>query len=175
MAVDLAIAILLLIFDSQLAFYMVKKLKEVKIIRGNDTTFSGNAPIKIQINTKADLTGFTASLFFGSVVKDFTEEEVSSKLLKLAYTSEETEQFFPGRGFALLKLYDSEGRQATIWRFVFNVIFPYEKPTCGGYAVEVVIGDAESMVDVKYDEETETLIVDYKVSERDMGQIMGIF
>ena len=154
---------------------LIKKLKEVKIIRGNDTTFSGNAPIKIQINTKADLTGFTASLFFGSIVKDFDTEEVAGKILQLAYTSAETEQFFPGRGFALLRLYDPEGRQATIWRFVFNVIFPYERPTCGGYEIEVVVGDASSMIDVKYDEETETLIVDYNGTGSDMSQMFGMF
>lgn len=153
---------------------MIKKLKEVKIIRGNDTTFSGNAPIKIQINTKADLTGFTASLFFGSIVKNFDSESVESKLLELSYTSSETEQFFPGRGFALLRLYDQEGRQATIWRFVFNVVFPYEKPTCHGYEIEVVVGDTDSTVDIKYNEETETLIVDYKVSSDDDYSLFNV-
>ena len=99
----------------------MKKVKEVKIIRGNDTTFSGNSPIPIKINTKADLIGFTASLFFGSITKTFSTEDVANKLLHLAYTSEETNSFFPGRGFALLKLYDQQGRQATVWRFVLNV------------------------------------------------------
>ncbi len=154
---------------------MKRRLKELKIIRGNDTTFSGNDPISIQINTTADLSGFTASLFFGSVVKNFSEEEVKSKILNLAYTSEETLQFFPGKGFALLKLYDSMGRQATVWRFVFNVVFPYDKPSCGGHSIEVVIGDADGNVEVKYDDETETLIVDYKVTTDDAERALGFF
>ena len=148
---------------------MKKKLKEIRIIRGNDTTFSGNPPLRININTKTDLTGFTGILSFGSIEKHFGTEEVASKLLKLSYTSEETKKFFPGRGFALLRLFDSMGRQATVWRFVFNVIFPYDHHKCGGFDIEVEIGSAEEAFDIKYDEEEEMLIVDFHVTERDYG------
>ena len=140
---------------------MRKKVKEVKIIRGTDTLFSGNPAIKIQLNTKADLTGYTASLYFGSVKKDFTTEDVANKVLNLSYTHEETKTFFPGRGYALLRLYDQNGLQATIWRFVFNVVFPYDKHSCGGHGIEVVIGDSTGSANVEYELDTETLIVSF--------------
>lgn len=149
----------------------MKKVKELKIIRGNDTLFSGNPAIPIKINTKADLTGFTASLFFGSVTKSFPSDDVGKKKLSLSYTSEETSSFFPGRGFATLKLYDTEGRQATVWRFVFNVVFPYEHNVCGKHGIEVVIGDADPNAEVKYDEENEMLVVSFDVAGVGNGSI----
>ena len=145
---------------------MDKPKREVIIIRGNDTTFSGNLPITIKIKTDADLTGYTASLTFGSNVRMFTEEEVISKALSIAYTHEETESFFPGRGFALLRFFDPYGRQACVGRLVFNVVFPFDKHGKYSNTIEVVIGGGGEQVEIHYKEQEEELIVDAEVTAR---------
>ena len=144
---------------------MHHKLKEIRIIRGNDTTFANMPPIKIKMNTKADLSGYTATYTFGSNVKTYTEEEVASKELTLAYTAEETLTFFPGRGFGFLVLFDPQGRRATVWRIVMNVVFPYDHPVKNKYGIEVIIGDDSSDIEIKYIEDEEMLFVDHDVSE----------
>ena len=95
----------------------------VEIYRGEDTDFAGAGPIWVEIDTPLDLTGFTADLLFGSVVKHFGAEEVATKKLGLIFTHEETSQFFPGKGFASIKVFDTEGRVAILKRFVIDVKF----------------------------------------------------
>ena len=143
----------------------MRQIKEIRIIRGNDTTFAGMPPIKIKMNTEADLTGFTAKYRFGSNIKEFTTEEVASKELALSYTSEETKSFFPGRGFGFLVMYDPQGRQATIWRILMNVVFPYEHPIKNKYGIEVIIGE-EGEVEIKYISDEEKLYIDHDVTEQ---------
>ena len=99
----------------------------VAIYRGEDTDFAGAEPIIIKIDTELDLTGFTAEILFGSVVKEFGEEDVAKKILPLSFTAEETSGFFPGRGYATVKVYDTEGRVAILKRFVIDVRFRDEK------------------------------------------------
>ena len=95
----------------------------VAIYRGEDTDFAGAEPIQIKIGTDLDLTGYTAKLLFGSVVKEFGEDDVGKKILPLSFTAEETSGFFPGRGFATVKVYDTQGRVAILKRFVIDVRF----------------------------------------------------
>ena len=95
----------------------------VTIYRGEDTNFAGAAPIEVKIDTDLDLTGFTADILFGSVVKHYETEEVATKTLGLVFSAEETSGFFPGRGYATVKVYDTEGRVAVLKRFVINVKF----------------------------------------------------
>ena len=49
----------------------------IAIYRGEDTDFAGAEPIQVKINTPLDLTGYTAKILFGSVVKDYGAEETS--------------------------------------------------------------------------------------------------
>ena len=137
---------------------------EIRIIRGNDTTFAGMPPITIKMTTEADLTGYTATYTFGSNVKTFTTEEVASKELYLSYTSAETLEFFPGRGYGFLVLFDKDGKQATVWRIVMNVVFPYDHPVKNKYGIEVIIGDKPE-VEIKYIADEEMLFVDAEVKE----------
>ena len=95
----------------------------IAIYRGEDTDFAGAEPIQIKIDTDLDLTGYTAELLFGSVVKEYGEEDVGKKILPLSFTAEETSGFFPGRGYATVKVYDTQGRVAILKRFVIDVRF----------------------------------------------------
>jgi hypothetical protein len=95
----------------------------VAIYRGEDTDFAGAEPIQIKIDTDLDLTGYTAELLFGSVVKEYGAEDVGKKILPLSFTAEETSGFFPGRGYATVKVYDTQGRVAILKRFVIDVRF----------------------------------------------------
>lgn len=95
----------------------------IAIYRGEDTDFGGAEPFQIKINTPLDLTGYTAKLLFGSIVKEFGPEDVGTKILPLSFTAEETSGFFPGRGFASVKVYDTDGRVAILKRFVIDVRF----------------------------------------------------
>lgn len=98
----------------------------IAIYRGEDTDFAGAGPIQIKIETDLDLTGFTAEILFGNVVKSFDSEEVATKTLGLVFSSEETSGFFPGKGYATVKVYDTEGRIAFLKRFVIDVRFRNE-------------------------------------------------
>ena len=97
----------------------------ITIYRGEDTDFAGAQPIPVSFTTDLDVTGFTAEIYFGSVIKTFTPEEVQTKTLGLVYSAKETESFFPGKGWATLKLYDMEGRVRIQKRFVIDVKFRY--------------------------------------------------
>lgn len=106
----------------------------IAIYRGEDTDFAGAQPYQIKIDTDLDLTGYTADLIFGSITKSFGPEEVGAKLLNLSYTAEETSTFFPGKGFATIKVYDTEGRVAILKKFVIDVRFR----RCKGYPIDGV-------------------------------------
>lgn len=95
----------------------------IAIYRGEDTDFAGQEPIQIKINTPLDLTGYTADLLFGSVVKHYETEEVATKTLGLSFSAAETSQFFPGKGYATIKVYDTNGKVAVLKRFVIDVRF----------------------------------------------------
>lgn len=95
----------------------------IAIYRGEDTCFAGAEPFQIKLDTELDLTGYTAELYFGSIVKFFGSDEVEKKVLRLSYTADETSSFFPGRGFATVKVYDTEGRVAVLKKFVIDVRF----------------------------------------------------
>ena len=93
----------------------------IAIYRGEDTCFAGAEPIIVKIDTELDLTGYTADLLFGSIVKHFETEDVASKKLPLSFTAEETSTLFPGKGFAVVKVYDTEGRVSIMKKFVIDV------------------------------------------------------
>ena len=95
----------------------------IAIYRGEDTDFAGAEPIQIKLDTDLDLTGYTAKLYFGSIIKSFESEDVEKKVLPLSYTADETSTFFPGRGYATVKVYDTEGRTAILKRFIIDVRF----------------------------------------------------
>lgn len=95
----------------------------IVIYRGEDTDFAGAEPIKITIDTELNLSGFTADILFGNVVKHFEPEEVETKALGLVYTAAETAGFFPGKGYAVVKVYDKEGRVAYLKKFIIDVRF----------------------------------------------------
>lgn len=95
----------------------------IAIYRGEDTDFAGAEPIKIKIDTELDLSGFTADILFGNVVKHFESDEVETKMLGLVYTAAETTGFFPGKGYAVVKVYDKEGRVAYLKKFIVDVRF----------------------------------------------------
>ena len=100
-----------------------KEREMIAIYRGEDTDFAGAPPIKIKIATDLDLTGYTSELLFGNVVKKFDESDTAAKVLPLSFTAEETNGFFPGRGYATVKVYDTHGRVAVLKRFVIDVRF----------------------------------------------------
>lgn len=93
----------------------------IAIYRGEDTCFAGAEPITVRIDTELDLTGFTAELLFGSIVKQFGTEDVSKKELPLSFSADETSTLFPGKGYAVVKVYDTEGRVAILKKFVIDV------------------------------------------------------
>ena len=95
----------------------------IAIYKGEDTEFAGQEPFLIKINTPLDLTGYTAKLLFGNVVKEFGSEEVGNKLLRLSFTAADTLDFYPGKGYASVKVFDTEGRVAVLKRFVIDVRF----------------------------------------------------
>ncbi len=95
----------------------------IAIYKGEDTEFAGQEPFQININTPLDLTGYTAKLMFGNVVKEFDAEEVGTKTLRLSFSAEDTLDFYPGQGYASVKVFDTEGRVAVLKRFVIDVRF----------------------------------------------------
>lgn len=121
----------------------------IAIYRGEDTDFAGQEPIQVKINTPYDLTGYTADILFGSVVKHFEPDEVGTKTLGLSFTAEETAGFFPGRGYASIKVYDTEGRVAILKRFVIDVRFrDYEKSPLNIVDVAEVVQSLENVREV---------------------------
>ena len=118
----------------------------IAIYRGEDTDFAGQEPIQVKINTPYDLTGYTADILFGSVVKHFEPDEVGTKTLGLSFTAAETAGFFPGRGYASIKVYDTEGRVAILKRFVIDVRFrDYEKSPLNIVDVSEVVQSFENV------------------------------
>lgn len=95
----------------------------ISIYRGEDTDFAGAPPIPVVIDTKLDLTGYTADILFGSIVKHYETDEVATKKLGLVFTAKETATFFPGKGYATVKVYDTEGRVAVLKKFIIDVKF----------------------------------------------------
>lgn len=108
------------IVQERLAYYRSSKTM-ISIYRGEDTQFAGAEPISVEIDTELDLTGCTAELYFGSIVKSFDSEQLNKKTLPLVFTAEETETFFPGKGYAIVKVKDSEGRVSVLKKFVIDV------------------------------------------------------
>lgn len=118
----------------------------IAIYRGEDTDFAGQEPIQVKIITPFDLMGYTADIMFGSITKHFESEEVATKTLGLSYTAAETSTFFPGRGFASIKVYDTEGRVAILKRFVIDVRFrPYDKAPISNVEVSELIHSFENL------------------------------
>lgn len=93
------------------------------IYRGEDTDFANQEPIQVKLKTSLDLTGYTADILFGSIIKHYETGDVASKILPLSFSAAETASFFPGKGFASVKVYDPEGRVAILKRFVMDVKF----------------------------------------------------
>lgn len=118
----------------------------IAIYRGEDTDFAGQEPIQVKINTPFDLTGYTADILFGNVIKHFEADEVGAKTLGLSFTAAETSQFFPGRGFASIKVCDTEGRVAILKRFVIDVRFrDYDKSPLNKIDVAEVVKSFENV------------------------------
>lgn len=97
--------------------------KVIKIYRGEDTDFANAEPIKVHIDTDISLEGFTADILFGNVVKHFETNEVATKTLGLVYSADESSGFFPGKGYAVIKVYDTKGRIAYLTKFIIDVCF----------------------------------------------------
>ena len=114
----------------------------VFIYRGEDTDFAGAEPILIKIDTELDLTGYTAKLMFGSVVKSYGPDDVGAKVLPLVFSAAESSGFFPGRGYATIHVYDTEGRTAILKKFVIDVRFRDQNRITAAD-----VGEAVSVVD----------------------------
>lgn len=99
-----------------------KKVKIPTIVRGDDSDFGEGSPILLELDTEADLTGYTASLEFQSLIKEFDTEEVSSKLLSVSYTAEETMTFLLGKNLATIKITDTSGNQKVLSKFAMQTI-----------------------------------------------------
>lgn len=99
-----------------------KKVKIPTIIRGDDSDFGEGSPILLELDTEADLTGYTASLEFQSLVKEFDAEAVESKLLSLSYTAEETMTFLLGKNLATIKITDPLGNQKVLSKFTMQTV-----------------------------------------------------
>lgn len=93
----------------------------IAIYRGEDTCFAGADPISVKLDTELDLTGFTADVLFGSIVKHFESDDVEKKELPLSFSAKETSTLFPGKGYAVVKVYDTEGRVSILKKFVIDV------------------------------------------------------
>lgn len=93
----------------------------IAIYRGEDTCFAGAAPLTVKLDTELDLTGFTADVLFGNIVKHFESDDVERKELPLSFTADETATLFPGKGYAVVKVYDTEGRVSILKKFVIDV------------------------------------------------------
>jgi hypothetical protein len=137
----------------------------IAIYRGEDTDFAGAEPIMVKIDTGLDLTGYTADLLFGSIAKSFGTEDVSKKVLPLSFTAAETSTLFPGKGFAVVKVYDTEGRVAVLKKFVIDVRMRKYDPD-GLDAIDVaeaiktfedIKEAAASLIELTEDDSTETV------------------
>lgn len=100
----------------------------IEVYRGEDTNFADAEPFSVEIDTELDLTGYTAQLLFGNVVRDYDSEVVATKTLPLYFTAEETSTFFPGKGYAVVKVFDTKGRVAILKKFVIDVKFRSLEP-----------------------------------------------
>ena len=95
----------------------------IAIYKGEDTDFAGQEPFLIKINTPLDLTGYTAKLLFGNVVKEFDSEQVGEKTLRLSFSAADTLDFYPGKGYASVQVFDTDNRVAILKRFIIDVRF----------------------------------------------------
>ena len=84
----------------------------IKIFKGDDTDFLGRT-IRITFGTdEIDLTGCTAELSFGGIIKRMPCEKRCDFLLVLS--AEETSQLQLGMHNATIRLYDCDGRRFTL-------------------------------------------------------------
>lgn len=81
------------------------------IYRGDDTRFNGDDPIKVFLPETMELEGLSASLTFQGLVKTIPSGEIVDHSFGIAFTAAETNAFLPGLNLAVLRLFDSEGRQ----------------------------------------------------------------
>ena len=93
----------------------------ITIYKNEDTEFADSEPIKIVLDTDMDLTGFTAEIAFLGVTKTFDSETVATKVLPLAFTEEDTKGFVLGRDYAIVRLFDTQGRSTIFAMPEFDV------------------------------------------------------
>jgi hypothetical protein len=79
--------------------------------RGDDSDFLGRQ-IRIKLNTDLDLTGYKAIVKIQGICKEFND--ISSKVITLVLTAEETKQLNLNSCCCYLKLIEPNGRQGTI-------------------------------------------------------------
>lgn len=94
--------------------------KSIIILRqGDDTNFNGNT-ITINMNTKIDLTGWTAIFQLQDLKINF--DDISNKKINLVISQEQTNKLEAGDFNGWIKLQDKEGRQCTVYTHKFRVL-----------------------------------------------------
>ena len=94
----------------------------IVIVRGNDTNFNGQVFLTLNLTTNVlDLSTFSATFTLCGITKTFSD--LSSGVITINYSAEETKTFPFGESYGVLKLFDSSNRVATIESKVpFNIV-----------------------------------------------------
>lgn len=87
--------------------------EKIIIVRGDDTDFEGQNFVTLNLTSSVwDLSELSATIELGGIKKTFND--LSSGVIQLGYTSEETSKMPFGDIYGVLKLYNEEKQVATI-------------------------------------------------------------
>lgn len=94
----------------------------IVLVRGDDTNFNDQVFLTLRLNTTIlDLSNSYAKLTLGDIVK--TYDDLSSGVIEVNYSSQETSTFPEGKLNGILRIYDRLKRRGTIESYIpFYVI-----------------------------------------------------
>lgn len=87
--------------------------KGFTVTQGDDSNALGNT-IDIEIETDLDLTGFKAVFQIADIRWKF--EDITSKILPIVVSAEQSMQLQPGVEYGALKITDADGKAITVIR-----------------------------------------------------------
>lgn len=91
------------------------------IVQGDDTNALGNS-IVFTLETELDLTGYSAIFQVEELQYKWTD--ITSKILNLVFTREETATLEPGRYMGALKIFDDNDLAVTVIRDIPVNVLP---------------------------------------------------
>lgn len=91
---------------------VVNRPAYIVLFKGDDSDFTGNQTIEIDINTELDLTGFKAYFRFMDFEQAFND--ITSKKLELVFPNSQTSRFPLGAADASLVIVDDLGKRRTV-------------------------------------------------------------